>query len=360
MSINFLVSSFYRFAGPNNHILDLCNYLYNDMNCDIKLITQKMIMESNFSQSINFPFYPILYGENSLTKRMINLPTNLLLLNNFLNKQHINHEKIFVNSGIDLLLLSYIINKNRIVVGYNMFDEHKSLLQSFCTRYLTSKIFAHSKFQKSIYKSVGIDKNKIIIVPHCISIKRIEKYITEIEKNKDEFIIFYGGSLHYLKGIRELLYAYEEICKKIPCKLLIVGDGPHKEWIINEINRKQLKNIELIDKWIPQNKFINEMNKADVVVLPCHQQAFGLVILEAMILKKIIITTYIGGPKEIIKNEYNGYFVEPKNVESLVNKILYVYNNTKTNEIGLNAYLTVKKLYDVKIVAPLFLKNFNS
>jgi len=48
------------------------------------------------------------------------------------------------------------------------------------------------------------------------------------------------------------------------------------------------------------------MSRADIVVLPTHLEGFGHVILEAMLLRRPIVATCVGGIKDSIENGING------------------------------------------------------
>jgi hypothetical protein len=57
-----LSSNFNRWAGPNNHLLDLCNFLYQNLKVDLLFITHDAPIERTFDESINFPLLKILQG----------------------------------------------------------------------------------------------------------------------------------------------------------------------------------------------------------------------------------------------------------------------------------------------------------
>jgi glycosyltransferase involved in cell wall biosynthesis len=70
------------------------------------------------------------------------------------------------------------------------------------------------------------------------------------------------------------------------------------------------------------------LRSLDIVVFPSvSPEAFPLTILEAMILKKTVIASNIGGVKEIILEGVNGALVEPNRPEQITEKILYLFDH---------------------------------
>ncbi len=69
------------------------------------------------------------------------------------------------------------------------------------------------------------------------------------------------------------------------------------------------------------------MAEADIFVFPSHDEAFPLVLLEAMQYGLPVISTKIGAIPEIIDDRVNGMLVEPTDVSDLAEKIELLINN---------------------------------
>ena len=73
-------------------------------------------------------------------------------------------------------------------------------------------------------------------------------------------------------------------------------------------------------------------------------EGFGIVFLEANYFKLPAIGTRSGGVKEAIIDGKTGYLISPNDVNELIEKILYLYNNPDIrHELGLNGYKRVIK-----------------
>ena len=83
----------------------------------------------------------------------------------------------------------------------------------------------------------------------------------------------------------------------------------------------------------------------DLVFAPADNEPFGRVLIESMIVKTPVIANKSGGHLEIIKDKYNGWLCDIKDIKSVSKLILDIYKkkNKKMKEITQNAYFFVKK-----------------
>jgi glycosyltransferase involved in cell wall biosynthesis len=195
-----LSSNFNRWAGPNNHLLDLCNFLYQNLKVDLLFITHDAPIERTFEESINFPLLKILQGSKpTITTRAAYVVQNIKIIKKYIRR--LLPKKIFVNASIDTLIEAHLASGKKVGVGYNVFFNNNSLffhfLDRFVAKHAVSRIVAHSRFHKRLYLRIGIPKEKISVIPHCIDIKRIENlaYKNFPIESKGKLVIFYAGRL---------------------------------------------------------------------------------------------------------------------------------------------------------------------
>jgi glycosyltransferase involved in cell wall biosynthesis len=134
------------------------------------------------------------------------------------------------------------------------------------------------------------------------------------------------------KGQKVLLEAIPGVLQRYPeTFFLIIGDI----FLGEEAYRNEL--FEIIEqnnlmKKVRLTGFREDMRDVlrslDIVVFPSvAPEAFPLTLLEAMILKKTVIASNIGGVKEIILDGVNGVLVEPNRPEQITEKILYLFDH---------------------------------
>ena len=114
--------------------------------------------------------------------------------------------------------------------------------------------------------------------------------------------------------------------KDIPnIKVFILGDGPEKPALSNQIEELQLQeNISLLPFGSPVFEFIQ---MADVALFPFHAETFGLVSLECMIMgKPPVVWQDGGGLAEVLQPVDNGSLVV-EDAETAARLILKFYQN---------------------------------
>src|SRR5471030_677526 len=163
------------------------------------------------------------------------------------------------------------------------------------------------------------------------------------EKN----IIFVGRLVEQQKGLDFLIESFNIVHKvKEDWILKIVGDGPDRENLINNIKKYNLQdNVILIGK--SDNVKEHYLNSS-IFVSTSRWEGFGLAITEAMECGLPVISFDNSGPKEIInKPNINGILVENHNVTKLANEIIkLIEDNEKRKSMSLES---IKRAKDFKV-----------
>ena len=125
-----------------------------------------------------------------------------------------------------------------------------------------------------------------------------------------------------------LLNALNDIKYKLNFELLLIGYGPEKKMLINFIKKNKLmKKIKILNYEDNPYKF---MRLSDVFILTSNFEGLPNVILEALCLKKIVISTNCPtGPKEILDNGAYGSLIKVNDRENLSKTILEINQSKK-------------------------------
>lgn len=193
----------------------------------------------------------------------------------------------------------------------------KPLLTSFCN-------IAVSPQQEKIMKSWSIPNLKYI--PNLTN-ENFFRPAIQGTSTKGSFTFFTLARLEEGKGILYLLKAFKLLLttQTMVC-LRVGGDGLEKENL--EQLAKQL-NIDHNVVWLgtlTRTEALREYQQCNAFVLPSLYENLPLVLLEAIACGKPIISTYCGGPEEII-NKNNGLLAEPKDSASLFKALSSMVNN---------------------------------
>ncbi len=175
----------------------------------------------------------------------------------------------------------------------------------------------------------------------------------------DQKVVLFTGRLTKQKGVIHLVRA----AKQIKGTVLIVGDGPERETIKQEIEKKKITNV-ILAGYINSNK--NELyhayyERADVYVAPSTwDEPLGLTILEAMAARTPVVATKKGGIVSIINDKVNGYLVRVRSSEEIAEKVNTLLENDKLRaKIGEKAYKTIVEKFSWDSIARRFEKVYN-
>ena len=161
-----------------------------------------------------------------------------------------------------------------------------------------------------------------------------EEIIKELEIASDNFIIGTIGRLEVAKGHKYLFEALKKVTeqrKECHLKLLVIGEGEEKENLI-----KYVKKLGLEDKVIftGYRKDIEElMAIMDILVLSSLREGLPRVLVQAAAVGVPSVAFNVDGVPEIIKDGYNGFLVNPKDVNQLADKIIKYIDNRELIEL---------------------------
>lgn len=153
-------------------------------------------------------------------------------------------------------------------------------------------------------------------------------------KNKlgidNHFVYGYVGRIVKRKGFSELYEAYCELYEKDEKMKLIVCGKPYSD----QIDESIVKNAEnhpgvTMTGLIPFEDVPLYMSLFDVFVLPAYWEGFGNVLIQAAAMGIPVISTHATGCKDAVNHGFNGELIEPKNVDELKNKMLFLKKNTE-------------------------------
>ena len=144
-----------------------------------------------------------------------------------------------------------------------------------------------------------------------------------------------------------LLKALNLLKNKIKFEAVIIGKGVLKKKLSNYITNNKLDNFVKLKNFV-DNPF-PLIKQTDLFVLSSKYEGLPNVLLEALVLKKFIISSNCStGPKEILLNGKGGYLYNVENYKQLTEKIIF-YNENKKKSLKLldHSYKCLKR-FDFK------------
>ena len=217
-----------------------------------------------------------------------------------------------------------------------------------------SRIISETYIKKGIGKKdnhftvySGIELTKFYQARDKINHK--EKY-EKLGIHAGDFIIGNVARLELRKGHKFLLEVFRNIVEKqkdCPAKLLIIGEGNKREGLENYVKELNLEGKVIFAGYREDVEEL--MAVMDIFVLTSLREGLPRVLVQAAAVGMPSVVFNVDGVSEIIKDNYNGFLVDVKNLEELENRILQYMNNKELVLLhGRNGREFIKNKWSIK------------
>jgi len=259
--------------------------------------------------------------------------------------------KLFLSDHIQLSIDGKHINKiSKIYMS----------LSILFTYSFANGIIAVSKGVKDDLSKVGfLNKKKIVVINNPVSLKNdnVNKYNLSKEQlwdNNSNYNILSVGNLKKQKDHKNLIEAFALLPAQMKIKLIILGEGPLRQDLLNLINK-----LNLNDK-IKLHGFVIDplpwFKSADLFVLSSLWEGFGNVIVEALESGLPVVSTDCpSGPSEILDKGIYGTLVPINDPISLSKEI----KNNLIKKHDKNLLIKRASDFSIKKISNLYLSLFD-
>lgn len=198
--------------------------------------------------------------------------------------------------------------------------------------------------------SNGINTNEFN--PSLVSTGTVLDLRTELGILKDDFVFLFVGRLVGDKGINELTQAFCEINKIFKnTHLILVGSFERHLDPLKTETEFQIQNNNNIHAVGYKSNVIDYFASADVLTFPSYREGFPNVVMQAAAMQLNAIVSDINGCNEIITNGNNGWIIPAKNIELLIDRMVWCINNGYLSaEMGLKSRKIMQADFERKYV----------
>jgi glycosyltransferase involved in cell wall biosynthesis len=227
------------------------------------------------------------------------------------------------------------------------------LLRKFICAFADGFI-ASSSETKEAQIGYGADPRRISISLLTVDTEKFAEDLSRYEKKETPCpAILFCGYLIKLKGADLLIRALSKI--KSDFRLDVVGSG------VEEANLKELvRELGIGSKvnfhgYISRSEIARYYKNADIFVFPGLNDAFGLVLVEAITAGLPVISSlYAGGSRDTVDEGVNGFIIDPSDEKDFADKIDILLGD-KALRLKMGAYsLEKSKIFTLGAVAPGF------
>ncbi|HYD55239.1 MAG TPA: glycosyltransferase family 4 protein [Gemmatimonadaceae bacterium] len=92
---------------------------------------------------------------------------------------------------------------------------------------------------------------------------------------RNAFVVQYSGNMGRFQDFDSILAAAERLKDETTVRFVLVGDGARRDWITDEVERRNLTNVEVLP-FQPQAALNESLNAADVTLVTLERGAEGL------------------------------------------------------------------------------------
>ena len=181
-------------------------------------------------------------------------------------------------------------------------------------------------------------KSNIIVIPNMNSFTTNQ--VSDLT-NKNVIAV---GRLDAQKNFDKLITIWSKVhLSHKDWHLNIYGKGPDKIKLETLIKKLELKNSVFINE--PTKDIKDKYLQSSILCFTSTYEGWGLVLTEAMSCGLPVVSYDIPcGPKDIIKNNYNGFLIRNDDEDEFANSLsLLMDNKTIRESIGKNALESIKK-----------------
>jgi N-acetyl-alpha-D-glucosaminyl L-malate synthase BshA len=319
-----------------------------------------------FYHEVRVPTYPLFdYPpyETALSSTMVDV-----IVNNSIDLLHVHYaiphasaaymaKKILEKQGKIIPVITTLHGTDITLVGR---DKTFAPVVTFSINESDAITAVSQNLRDETYRNFKIEK-EIKVIQNFVDVKRFRKKPIDAFRRviapNNEKIVLHASNFRKLKRVDDVVRIFAEINKKVPSKLLFVGDGPERP-VAESLSRE----LGIYDetRFVGRQEQIEEVLAiSDLFILPSDYESFGLAALEAMAAGVPVISSNAGGLPEINIEGETGYLAKVGDIECMSKKAIeLLLDETKLKRFKEKAAAQAR-LFDIDTIVPRYEALYN-
>jgi len=251
--------------------------------------------------------------------------------------------------GLDLLHVHYAVpHAVCAILAKQMVGDHLKVVTTLHGTDIT--VLAHDEGLKDIIR-LGINQSDAVtavsrdLLMQTRELLQIDRHIDltynfvdsriyhpkEVSKLRLEYALPHEKILMHISNFRPVKRAmdvvdiFEQVSRDLPCKLLLVGEGPELHKVHCKIKESGLQDkVFFLGK---QDDVAHVISMADCLLLPSEKESFGLVALEAMACGVPTVASNTGGIPELISHGETGFLAPVGDTAAMAGYVRQLLSN---------------------------------
>ena len=213
----------------------------------------------------------------------------------------------------------------KINYGYRLDKKYDTFLKATLEK--VDLFHAISKSIKSELIELGVNENKVIIIPNCTPSKKIELFDKK-DYSKKLILLTIGRYAIKKKGFDLIEKISSNLNRNVDYKWIVVGRGTSsllkEKYIQDNLDKfeiiEEIKNLN--ETYFPHSDLIKYYKRSDVYVNLSRVEGCPIVLLDALSSRIPIVSFNTLGGDEIVVDNINGFLVEENNFDEFTEKII--------------------------------------
>lgn len=230
----------------------------------------------------------------------------------------------------------------------------------YCNK--TNVIIAPTDKTKILLENYGIN-TKIEVIPTGIELSKFNdidyEYVENLKNNfninNDDIVLITLGRLSEEKSVDSSIKYFKKLCESFDnIKFIIVGDGPHKNYLENLSTKLNLQDKIYFTGYVDWDKVQNYYSIADIFVSSSTSETQGLTYLEALASNLYLLVKEDDSLVGVLDDKING--CKFNNLEEFISGYSYLVGKLKDNNFSSNLNNKYSKIEYSKSVENIYKK----
>lgn len=302
----------------------------------------------------NYPLFQYIPYETALASAMVNV-----VKNEKLDILHVHYaiphasaaylaKQILKSEGIYIPVVTTLHGTDITLVGK---DASYEPVVTFSINESDGVTAVSESLKAETLEHFNINKD-IMVIPNFIDLKRFKKQNKEHFKKaicpNGEKLIVHTSNFRPVKRINDVYEVFVGIKKQMPCKLILIGDGPERGALEEKCRQSgHCEDVRFLGKL---DVIEDVLSVSDLFLLPSEKESFGLAALEAMACEVPVVSSNAGGIPELNINGFSGYMSNIGDTADMIEKSLLILSDKNLKTFKQNALIRAREFEKGKIV----------
>jgi N-acetyl-alpha-D-glucosaminyl L-malate synthase BshA len=210
--------------------------------------------------------------------------------------------------------------------------------------------------KRDTYRELGVSCD-IRVIPNFIDTAANQQ--SEVPGLRERFapegekLLIHVSNFRPVKRVTAVIEVFARVRERLPCRLMMVGDGPD---LAESIRLARSLGVEDDILFLgEQDRVVPLLSCADVFLLPSAQESFGLAALEAMSCGLPVVASRVGGLPEVIEHGVSGFLHALEDPQGMADSVvLLMTDDALRARIAESARRVAVERYSDSRIVPLY------